>query len=520
MKIAVESVGSYQRKIQITVPAAQVKSELDAAFKTLARKARLPGFRPGKAPRQVLEARFGDGVRDDVANKLIQSGYRDAVQRQNLEPVGQPTLGETGALVQHADFAFTVVVEVKPDIVLTKTVGVEVVYPPNEVSDAELDATVRARLEGQARLVEVSDRAVERGDMVLVELEVKDGDTVVASEPGTMIRTEADPYYPGLEDFLVGVEAGKAKKGSVTYRSDARTESVAGRTLDTTVKVISIQHNEVPELTDAIAEELGFPSAEGMRAELRSQIEDQRSGMARNQARANLLEALIKANPFEVPSSMVDSSLEMLLQELRLQQAYMGRDPRSLSFTDAQLADLRMRAEFASKAGLILEKVGQLEDLAITADEIEAKYQEMAAERGQSVEAVRGRFAKPGALDDLKARMLEEKTLDWLLDRATVVSAPAEAAPAAAPEKKEKKAKKAKADAPAEPVAEAAPAPEAAPAAEADLSVLKGAVGKIEAAIASGAHDADLAALLDAEKSGKARKGAVAAIEKRIAELG
>lgn len=509
MKVAVESIGSFQRKLSITFPANKVKNELDTAFKRMGRRARLPGFRPGKVPRKVLEARFGPDIKADVANNLIQRGYRDAVQAESLEPVGQPNLDEAGEVTAKSDFVFTVTVDVKPTVELTKVKGVDVVYPKVEIADEEIEAQVARKLEGEARLVEVTGRGVERGDMVMVEFEAKDGDDVVSSAPGTMIRTEADPYYAGLEDFLVGVETGADKSGKVTFADNARTEEIAGKELDVTVKVLSIQANEVPELDDELAEKLGYEGgATGMREALKANISKQREEMARNQARANLLEVLIAENSFDVPDGMVDTSLKMLMDELRLQQAYLGRDPRSLSFSDAQIADLRMRAAFAAKAGIILEQVSNDESIEITEADIEQKMQDLADERGQTIEAVRGYFGQPDQKEELKARMLEEKTLDWLLERANFVDAkPAAEAPAA------EEAVEVAADEPAaeEPAAEAA---------ELDLSFLKGAVGKVKEALETGAYDANLAAVLEAEKGGKARKGAIAAIEKRIADNG
>lgn len=531
MKVAVESIGSYQRKIQVTVPADKVDSELDTAYKRLKRRVRLPGFRPGKAPRKVLEARFGKDINGDVANNLIQDAYRHAVESEKLQPVGQPALSEAGAIAKGAAFEFEVTVEVRPDVELTQFTGVEVVYPKAEVADEEIEAAVRQQLEGQARLVEVTDRAVERGDMVLVELEAKEGKELIASEPGTMIRTEADPYYPGIEDFLVGVKAGKSKKGKVQFGEDARNAVVAGKELSVKAKVISIQANEIPDLDDDIAKELGHDSADAMRTSIVDKMSKGREELARNQARANLLESLIEANPFDVPEGMVDDSLEMLIRELRMQQAYMGRDPRSLSFNDAQMADLRVRAAFACKAGLILEKVGELESIEITDADVEERYASMADERGQSIEAVKAYFGQPKQLEELKARMLEEKALDWLLDRAKVVdekAAPKKAAPKkeakkAAPKKEAKKAapKKEAKEAPKKEAKKAAPKKEAKKAAGgADLSILKGAIGKLKDALASGDHDAHLAELRAAEEGGKARKGALAAIDARIEAAG
>jgi FKBP-type peptidyl-prolyl cis-trans isomerase (trigger factor) len=310
----------------------------------------------------------------------------------------------------------------------------------------------------------------------------------------------------------------------VSFGADARTEAVAGQTLDVSVKVVSIQANEVPALDDAIAVELGFEGgAKALRADVESTIRKQREELTRNQARANLLQALINVNPFDVPGGMVEQQLKVLLDELRMQQAYRGVDPRKVTFSPEQVADLRMRSEFAVKGGLILEYVSRVEKVDVSDADLEAKYQELADERGQSIEAIRGYFVKEDAVDELKARLLEEKTLDWLLEKAKLVdtdpnAGAAQAKPAkkaAAPKAAAPKAAAKKAAAPKK-----AAAKKAAPAAEAPAvdheALLAGAVGAIKSALATGAHDAHLAALHAAELAGKARKGALAAIEARL----
>lgn len=509
MQIEVVELGSFSRKLQFKVPADRIAQELDKAYRRIGPQAQLRGFRKGKAPRKVLEARFGPQVMSDVTQSLIQEGYSTAIRDKGIEPVSQPQLDPYEDLQKGADFDFAITVEVRPEVALATTTGVDVVYPAVDVSDDEVDIWVRGRLEGQARLVEVTDRAAKLGDMVLVELEAKDGDEVVATEPGTMIRTEADPYYPGVDSMVIGLEVGSEKTEEITFAEDVRTDAVAGKTLSVSIKVIGIQANEVPELTDAIAEELNYEGgAAGMRAAIRLEIETQKTEMARNQARANLLQALIGANPFDVPSGMVDQQLQMLVQELGRQRQARGLDPRSLNLGQAEIADLRARAEFAVKGGLILEYVCKHENLEISDDEVDARLQDMADESGQPIEAIKGFFAKDEAIDELKDRLLEEKALDWLLERANLVDSLPEA-PAAEAKPAKKKASKAKA-APAE----EAPAAEAT--AGADLSFLKGSVAAVKEALESGAHDAHLAEILAAEESGKARKGAIAAIQARM----
>lgn len=437
MKVDVESLGSFQRKIHFSIPANTVNRELDDAFRSLKGRVRIRGFRPGKAPRKVLEARFGSQVRLDVAQNLIQTSWTSAINDHGIEPVSRPSVDRSAELSSGEDFEFTITVDVRPTVTLDVYRDVEVVYPTVEVTDDEVAVRVNARLESQTRLVAV-ERPVERGDMVMVEFTAKDGDDEVARELGTMVRTEADPYYPGLEEFLVGLSAEETKSGTVTFADSAKAEAVAGRELTVEAKVINVQANEIPELDDEVAEQLGFEGgAEAMRASVRMQIEEQRNEMARNQARANLLQVLIEKNEFSVPAGMVDQQLEVLVEELKMQQAYRGVDPRSVHFNDAQMADLRMRAEFAVKGGLILDSVSSTESLEVTDADLERKYQELADERGQTIEAIRGYFVKEDAVEELRSRLLEEVTLDWLLEHATLVApeepveAEAEAAPAA-----------------------------------------------------------------------------------------
>jgi trigger factor len=429
MQVNVSQESSHQKKLEFVVPAASVKDELDRAFRQMGGKVRLSGFRAGKIPRRVLEARFGEQIRADVANTLVQRSYTDALSEHAIEPVGRPNLDAPDPIARGNDFSFCITVDVRPDVTLEAYKGVEVVFPKVEITDDQLEATVKGRLEGQARLVEVSDRAIESGDMALVELVALDGDEEVVREQGTMIRTEADPYYPGVDQLLIGLEAGGKKTETVTFGEDARTEAVAGRELEVSVKVLSIQANEVPALDDDLAKELGYEGgADGMRQALRMQLEENATEMARNQARANLLEKLIGLNDFTVPDSLVEQSLDMLMNELKLQNAYRtGRDPRTISFSEEQINDLRGRAHFAAKAGLILESVTKTENIEVVDADLDARYQEIADSQGQTIEAVRAYFQQDKALDELRDRLLEEKTLDWLLEQAVLIDPPAPA---------------------------------------------------------------------------------------------
>lgn len=421
MSVQIDQVSAFQKRLQFTVPGAEVQKRLDDAFRNLAARVQLPGFRRGKVPRKVLEARWGKQLRSEVAADIINWEFRQA--SQDLEFIGQPEV-QKDDLREGGDFSFSVTVQVRPEVEVSGYKGIKVDFPATSVPDAVVEAQVQRRLQAAARVEEVTeDRPVQVGDLVLTEITKVDG-TVI--ESGTMVNTAGERYYPGAETLLVGKKVGESARGTVQVR---------GEPAEVDVKVLGIQVSRTPELTDAVATELGYEGgAEALRAAVRMEEESRANDAARNVARVNLLNALVAANPVDVPPAMVDSHFQLLMEELRIQNAYRGRDPRSVRYSDAQLADLRNRAAFAARSSLLLDAVARAEGIQVTDDDLERKYQEIADMRGQRVEAIRGYFVKDNAVEELRKRLLEERTLDWLLEVAEVnyVSPEAEAAPAAA----------------------------------------------------------------------------------------
>lgn len=420
MSHQVDQISAFQKRLQFTVPAAEVDKKISEAFRVLSQRVNIPGFRRGKVPRKVLDQRFGRQVRADVAADLINNQFRLAAV--DMEFLGQPEV-DRAELTEGTDFTFAITVQVKPAVEAKDYTGVKVDFPVPSVTDDQVDALVKARLAGQSRLVEVEDeRPVGKGDLALTEIVLVEDGQEKTIESGTMINTAGDRYYPGVESLLVGLSKGQSNTGSVTIGQNAGIESLRGKTVDVKVTVLGIQVSQVPELTDATAAELGYEGGvEAMKAALRMEEESRANEASRNVARVNLLQKLISTHAFDVPPAMVDSHLQLLLEELRIQAAYRGRDPRSIRYSEAQMADLRQRAEFAARASLLLEAVARQEGIEITDADLEAKYQEIADMRGQRVEAIRGYFAKDNAVGELKKRLLEERTLDWLLERAELV---------------------------------------------------------------------------------------------------
>ncbi len=389
-------------------------------------------------PRNILEARFGRQVRNDVSSRLIDESYRQAIS--DFEVAGQPALENRGAITGKSSFSFTIGVDVKPQIEVSDYTGVEVSFKTNPVSDEEIDAEIKRLLAGRARIEEVSDdRGVEIGDFVLAEVKLVRGEgddaEELANEAGTLVNTSAERYYPGIETLLAGLKKDESAEGTITIGDTSIFEHLQGAEVTATVKVLNIQAHVVPELSDEVAAELKYEGgAEGMKAAVAMKLQTARDEGARNQARVDLLQKLVNANDFEVPGGMVDEQLQALVEELRVRRAYGGADPRSIKFSDAEIADLRNRATFAAKASCILAAVSKQEGITADDADVESRIAEIASMRGQAVEAIRGYLEREGAFDVLRDRILEEKTLEWLLENADLKEVTPDAEPEAAAE--------------------------------------------------------------------------------------
>ena len=433
--IKIEEVSNIGRKLHFTVASTEVKVELERAYKDLMRKVRMPGFRPGKVPRKMIEARYGLQVKGEVSGKLIEAAYREAVQE--LPVAGRPEVVDQGDVRADTELTFSIAVDFRPEVEVTGHKGVAVDMPVAKVTKADIDRAIGQRLASQARIEEVTDdRAVLAGDLVVTALTLTQSGNELLNEPGTMIHTAAERYYPGVEGLLLGMKTGEEKSEEVTIGAHADNEDLRGETVLAKVKVVNIQAHVVPELDDEVAKALNFENAKDLKAKVKAELAEFAENTGKNQARVGVLEKLVELNTFDVPQGMIEEQLNALVDELKMRQAYMGRDPRQLQFSDAEIADLRTRAEFAARASCVLDGVARQEGIEVDEADLDAKIQEMADQRGQPVEAIRGYIEQENATAMLTARIQEEKTLDWLLDNAKVtkVDPPApEAAPAETP---------------------------------------------------------------------------------------
>lgn len=415
-EFTVEEVSTSRQKLHFTVPASEVNSALDDAYADLKKNARLPGYRKGKVPRWVLEKRYSRSIQADVAQKLMDGAYGD-IDHETLKIVSRPQVEDMGAVASKSDFAFTLGVDVQPTVEVKDYIGMDIVYPQVEISDEDVQSRISSLLSSKRKVQEIEDAEIGDGDYALVALTLKDGDDEVVDEPGTMIHIGEHKFYTGVEEHLMGLKKGDKKNFEVSITDASAFEHLRGNTYQASVEVQQVQRYVTPELTDELSVEFGYESAENMKEKLQTEMFESKDLNFKNQARIEILQKLVGGHQFDVPEGMIETQLRALMEELAMQRMYAGEDPRKIKFSEAQLADLRTRAAFAAKAACLLASISKKEGLEVNEDDINAKLQEMADMRGQTIEAIKSYIEAEDANETLRERVQEEKTLNWLLEK-------------------------------------------------------------------------------------------------------
>jgi trigger factor len=423
-KVAVETVDAVRRRLAVEVPAAAVRAETERAYDTLRRKANVRGFRPGRAPRPVLERLFGDRVRAEVLGKLIQESYEEALRTERIEPVGDPEV-VTEQAEPNGPLRYSVTVEVKPDIVASGYTGLTAERRLRPPSDTEVDRALEDLRQSMAQLRPIQDRRVANaGDLATVDYEARTADRLVARAEGRLVEVGDQLPPTAFGAHLIGAEIGVPVEAAIDYSPDYDNEELAGQRVALHMVVKALWVKEVPPLDDEFAKDQGECETLGeLRARVRRQLEATAAGEADKAVRATLVAQLLRAHEVEVPRSMVERRAELMVDEflsgLGPRRPPASREPELRARLREQLAE---PARDQVKAGLLLEAIARQEGLTIGEEEIEAQIERLAQRAGNARERVRALYQEPAARMRLRSQLLQERALDHVHARARVTT--------------------------------------------------------------------------------------------------
>jgi trigger factor len=485
MQIAETASEGLKRAYAVTIPAKEIAARVDGEVKKIAPQVRMPGFRPGKVPANLVRKMHGPALHQDALNTAIREAMDKLVRDNKLRPAMQPevTLGEDYEEGKDAELAVSL--EVLPEIAAPDLAGLKLEKLVVPVSDAEVDEALARLAGGQKSFAPAKKgKKAEDGDQLVIDFLGKlDGEPFEGGKgEDTPLELGSGRFIPGFEEQLVGTKAGDAKTISVTFPADYPAENLKGReaTFDVTVKEVKVAGEA--KLDDEFAKSLGLESLDQLRGLLRGQLEQETAGLTRTQMKRALLDRLAADHDFDVPPAMVEAEFEQIWQQLEAEAANEDDPEAARKEIEADKDDYRSIAVRRVRLGLLLSEIGQANNVQVSPQEMEmlinqAAQQYRAEDRDRFVQFIRSNAL---AAAQLRAPLYEDKVVDFLFGKAEVseravtreelqAAIEAEEEAAAKPDKAKPAAKKkaaakkpapatAKAEGPAKPEKKAAPA--------------------------------------------------------------
>jgi len=420
MKVSVEANTGLERRLTVEIPAENIEQEVATRLVKVGRNAKLKGFRPGKVPPKVIRERYGLQVRQEVLEDMIQSSYSSAIEQENLRPAAMPSI-EPGNMQEGQDFSFTATFEVYPDVQIKGLDALKIEQSQTEVTEADVDDMIDTLRK-------------QRADWLPVDRKATDGDRLTVDFEGTQ---KGKPFEGGtgkdvpiilgegrmLKDFeknLKGLQAGDEKSFKMKFPKDYHATEMAGQKVEFAVNVSEVAGQQLPEIDAELVKGFGVESGdlEEFRADVRRNMETEAQARNRADAKRQVMEQLLDANPIDVPAALSDQEAASLRSE----------SLRNMGITDENDANAPAAAEFRDAAerrvrlGLLVGAVIQDNGIEVDRDLVKARVDEMCASYPQPEEIRKMYFQNPQLLGQVESMVLEEQVVAWLVGQSTVTT--------------------------------------------------------------------------------------------------
>ncbi len=418
MQVSVETGDGLTRRLKVELPAEEIEQEIDKRLQTYARSARIPGFRPGKAPLRMLRQRYGDSVRMEVLSERIEASFPQAVAEAELHPAGRPEI-EPDIDRSAGRYGYVAEFEVLPELSLAALDGYSVTRPVVEVTDADVEETIE-RLRQQRKRWESAERAAVNGDRVMLDFEGR-----VAGEPfeggqGEDVQVElgAGRFVPGFEEQLVGVTAGDRTTVDVTFPEDYPQSALAGKAARFDVIVKTVEEPILPALDAAFVSDFGVEDGdlERFRSDVRANLERELAQRVKTKVKNQVMDVLLQANPLTLPAALIADEIEALRQ-----QAVQNLGGAKIELPDELFRD---NAQRRVALGLIVGEVVKQQQLSPDTERVRAAVEEMAATYDDSQAVIDYYYADRQRLTAVESVVLEDLVVERLLEQVQVSAEP------------------------------------------------------------------------------------------------
>ena len=424
--IRVETIESTPilHTIEVEVDASRVRKAFNRAYRDLARRVRVKGFRPGKAPRSVLEKLHGASIAEQLEHTLVSETLADAIELAEVQPVSEPAIS-AGKPAPDASFKYTACLEVSPEIELPDLNGLPAIRPEVSVEDAEVDERLEELRAARAPLVEEGEgTAIARGHIATIDFVGRiDGECFEGgSGQGVQLEIGAGRFIPGFEDQLTGAQAGDDREVRATFPESYGNAEVAGKEAVFAVHVVDVRKRQIPELDDEFAKDVGdFDSLDALRARIRADLESEQERESKETFRTTLMGALLERMDFAVPPGMVDRQLQNQLASARRRLEEQLDDDTVHAQLDRWREEWRPRAERDVREMLALQAIAKAQGIEVEDDEVRARIDELVGESEPQAARLRGLREDEQLREGLRLQLRDEKVLDFIASTAKIV---------------------------------------------------------------------------------------------------
>ena len=425
MSSNVETLGNLERRVSMSVPAAEIEKQVDERLKKMARNVRMPGFRPGKVPMKIIAQTYGPQVRSEVLGDAVQKSFSDAVRDAKLRVAGYPRI-EKKDVSSESSLEFSATFEVYPDVKVGDISGATIERPQVSVDDAAVEKTIDILRKQRVKYV-AAERAAKDGDRLTIDF-----DGTIDGQPFAGGKAENFDFVlgegrmlPEFETAARGMGAGESKTFELKFPDDYHGKEVAGKNASFTIKVAKVDEPKLPELDAEFAKQLGVADGDvaKMKSEIRGNVEREVAKRVEARIKAQTLEALLNATPVDLPKSLVDMESQQLADRAAADLQARGMKPEQMS----QLLGPAQFEETAKRRvalGLVIGELARAENLQPKPAEVRALVEQEAASYESPAEVVKWFYMQPQRLQEMEGVALEANVVKWVLSKAKVVDKP------------------------------------------------------------------------------------------------
>jgi trigger factor len=423
MKVQMEEITPIKKKLIIEVEAEQIKKEWDGVAKNLNKKVKLKGFRTGKIPLSVLIKYYGPQIDEEVISHVVNRTYPEALKDSGVVPVAMPEL-DYPTLNREASFIYKAVIELKPEIPIFEYKGLEIKKPEVAVTEEAVDKRVSAIQMSHGELIPLKEeRPLKKGDFAVVDYQsFHEGAEMPGGSANNFdLEVGSGFFNPDFENELVGLSREESKAFDIQFPEDFGNPALAGKKIHYEVVLKEMKERNLPPLDDAFAQSLGkeFASLDDLRKKIREDLEREETRKTDLKMKEDLMDQLLSRTEFEIPEAMIQEESQRMMMRIEQDLSRQGLTWEKAGLEPARLMEkFRPGAEKLARKGLILERIAQLESLAVSPEEIEQELKRIAGQVNQSVGLVKEVYNKNNLLEGLNQQLLEEKTLNFLVDQA------------------------------------------------------------------------------------------------------